>query len=223
MNYKGVIIEESLIDNSIINNLKVLQVEVAKTTAKECTPWLDKWTLKTVEINESEIDYYTKELSKLIDSKHINNWYCDFRNDLYHYIVFKDKIFKLNRKSKQDYKDMQEYALSIGLPKYQLPNYNDLPESTLIGFLIDAKKNTYASGNASKSQSTRLNSHDYEYKVEIEGESMIYHDTYFGGLNFIGEEVVYRNNEPKWAMNYYGNTIDESLSEGAMDKVQDPA
>lgn len=223
MNYKGVIIEESLVDSSIINELKVLEVEVAKTTAKEATPWLDKWTLKTVEINENEIDFYTKKLSQLIDTKHIGNWYCDFRNNTSHYIVFSNKIFRLNRKSKQDYIDMQKYALSIGLPKHQLPNYNDLPESLLIGFIIDAKKNTYANGNASKVNSTRLNSHDYEYKEEVEGEEMIYHDTYFGGLNFIGEEVVYRNNEPKWAMNYYGNTIDESLSENAMDKVLRPA
>ena len=39
------------------------------------------------------------------------------------------------------------------------------------------------------------------------------HDTYFGGVRFMGEEVVYRGiDTPKWGMNYYGVTIDENLS-----------
>ena len=41
---------------------------------------------------------------------------------------------------------------------------------------------------------------------------MIYHDTYFGGTNFMGEEVVYEDSDaPIWGMNYYGVTLDESL------------
>lgn len=53
---------------------------------------------------------------------------------------------------------------------------------------------------------------------------MVYHDTYFGGIRFIGEEVIYRTSQiPKWGMNYYGVTIDEKLSEEAIDKVLRPA
>ncbi len=33
-------------------------------------------------------------------------------------------------------------------------------------FLIEAKKQTYANGNARKSESTRLNSNDYEYQKD---------------------------------------------------------
>ena len=86
-------------------------------------------------------------------------------------------------------------------------------------FLIDAKKQTYANENAPKIESSRLNSKDYEYKKD----NMIYHDTYFGGTNFIGEEVVYIDNQTYWAMNYYGTTIDETLGEEAMDKALRPA
>ena len=52
---------------------------------------------------------------------------------------------------------------------------------------------------------------------------MIYHDTYFGGTNFIGEEVVYIDNQTYWAMNYYGTTLDETLGEEAMDIALRPA
>ena len=53
---------------------------------------------------------------------------------------------------------------------------------------------------------------------------MIYHDTYFGGTNFMGEEVVYEENDtPIWGMNYYGVTLDQTFSEEAVDKALRPA
>ena len=90
----------------------------------------------------------------------------------------------------------------------------------LIDFLIEAKKQTYANDSIEKSASTRLGSKDYEYKKD----NMVYHDTYFGGTKFIGEEVVYCGiDEPKWGMNYHGVTFDMNLSEETIDKVLRPA
>lgn len=89
----------------------------------------------------------------------------------------------------------------------------------LYDFLIIAKKQTYANGNVEKLPSSRNKSSDYEYS----NGDMTYHDTYFGGIRFIGEEVVYSKNEPIWGMNYYGVTLDESLSEEAMDIALRPA
>ena len=86
-------------------------------------------------------------------------------------------------------------------------------------FLIEAKKQTYANVSAPKISNSRLNSKDYEYKKG----NMTYHDTYFGGTKFIGEEVVYIDNETSWAMNYYGVTLDDSLSEEIMDNAIRPA
>ena len=90
----------------------------------------------------------------------------------------------------------------------------------LYEFLIEAKKQTYANENIKKQLSSRKGSYDYEYKT---GE-MTYHDTYFGGTNFMGEEVVYLSSDsPIWGMNYYGITLDENLSEEAVDKALRPA
>lgn len=87
-------------------------------------------------------------------------------------------------------------------------------------FLIEAKKQTYANENVKKQISTRQGSYDYEYR----NNEMTYHDTYFGGTNFMGEEVVYISSEsPLWGMNYYGITLDENLSEEAIDKALRPA
>lgn len=91
-------------------------------------------------------------------------------------------------------------------------------------FLIKAKKQTYANSNADKINSSRVGSSDYHYEEEINGEKMIYHDTYFGGTKFMGEEVVYCGSDiPNWGMNYYGVTLDETLSEEAMDSALRPA
>lgn len=86
-------------------------------------------------------------------------------------------------------------------------------------FLIEAKKQTYANEKVEKVSSSRHGSKDYEYKKD----NLIYHDTYFGGTNFIGEEVVYLDNKIYWAMNYYGVTLDETLGEEAMDSALRPA
>lgn len=98
-----------------------------------------------------------------------------------------------------------------------------LKEQELIdlhNFLIEAKKETYANENVEKVKSTRRGSHDYEYTKD----NWTYHDTYFGGTDFQGQEVVYRQDDtPIWGMIYYGKTLDESLSEEAMDKALRPA
>ncbi len=98
-----------------------------------------------------------------------------------------------------------------------------LKEQELIdlhNFLIEAKKETYANETAPIVTSTRRGSRDYEYIKD----NWTYHDTYFGGIDFQGQEVVYhRGDTPTWGMVYYGRTLDESLSEEAMDKALRPA
>ncbi len=99
---------------------------------------------------------------------------------------------------------------------------NKLEEAfSLENFLICAKKSTYADADSSsKTSFSRVGSKDYEFK----SDGMIYHDTYFGGTNFIGEEIVYNEeNVPIWGMNYYGVTLEDNLSEEAMDKALRPA
>lgn len=70
----------------------------------------------------------------------------------------------------------------------------------LENFLNEANKSTYANKDAPKAFPTRLKSEDYHFE---EG-NLVYHDTYLGSKDFIGEEVVYKDGEPVWAMNYYG-------------------
>lgn len=92
-------------------------------------------------------------------------------------------------------------------------------------FLIRAKKSTYADSQVEKAKSSRVGSSDYHYEEIIENKKYAYHDTYFGGTKFMGEEVIYFDDtsKPVWGMNYYGVTFDESLGEEAMDEALRPA
>jgi len=76
-------------------------------------------------------------------------------------------------------------------------------------FLNESNKSTYANKNAPKATSSRLESENYHF----EKDGLIYHDTYFGGRDFIGGEIVYKNKKPVWGMNYYGYVLDASVPE----------
>ena len=53
MNYKGVIIEESLETKDVLERIKILSTKVEQVVDKHKTPWLKQWTMHTVEIAEN--------------------------------------------------------------------------------------------------------------------------------------------------------------------------
>jgi hypothetical protein len=76
----------------------------------------------------------------------------------------------------------------------------------LNAFIVRGKAATYV-GRGAKATSCRPGSHD----LRFEDESFAYLDSYFGGADFLGEEVVYFEGKPVWAMNYYGRILEPSL------------
>ncbi len=76
----------------------------------------------------------------------------------------------------------------------------------LNAFIVRAKAATYVGGGEHVTP-CRAGSHDLRF---VDGE-WAYHDSYFGGSDFIGEEVVYFADKPIWAMNYYGRILREEL------------
>lgn len=79
----------------------------------------------------------------------------------------------------------------------------------LAQFLNVANKATYANKEAPKVAPSRLKSEDYH----LEQDGLIYHETYFGGRDFIGGEIVYENEKPIWGANYFGFVLDENINE----------
>lgn len=117
-NFIGVIIEESLEDKSILDDVKIINSKVEKVVEKHRTPWVKTWTKHNVEILKNQADDVAKKLNNTLDSKH--NWYADFKNNDFHYIIFKDKIFKINRSKKEEYDEATKHGISLGIPDYQV-------------------------------------------------------------------------------------------------------
>jgi len=72
-------------------------------------------------------------------------------------------------------------------------------------FIVRAKAATYV-GSGAPAASSRAGSHDLRF---AEGD-FAYLDSYFGGADFLGEEVVYFQGEPVWGMNYHGRILEPS-------------
>jgi len=53
-----------------------------------------------------------------LDSKH--NWYADFKNETTHYIIFRNRVFKIDRTKKEQYDEATRYGISLGIPDYQV-------------------------------------------------------------------------------------------------------
>ncbi len=77
----------------------------------------------------------------------------------------------------------------------------------IIDFLMRAKRATYA-GKGGETASSRPASHDLLYE---EGP-LKYIDTYLGGEAFAGEEALWQENVPFWAMNYVGRVTAPGFS-----------
>lgn len=86
--YEGVLIKESIVDDSIIDCLNVHKIELWNTGGNP-----KYWTALFF---TSDIKDFPKQISKVMlsDPDTGENWFVDFKADNEKYIVFKDKILK---------------------------------------------------------------------------------------------------------------------------------
>ncbi|NCT00311.1 hypothetical protein GW765_05055 [Candidatus Parcubacteria bacterium] len=127
-NYQGVIIEESLESKEVLKKIKIISTKVEPITNEHKTPWLSQWTLHTVKIPDNEAKEIAEEISKSLDRNHGGSWYADFKNDTHHYIIFRDKFFYIDRKSKEQYDEAKSYGISLGIPEYQVDFHPEVEE-----------------------------------------------------------------------------------------------
>lgn len=80
----------------------------------------------------------------------------------------------------------------------------------LESFILEAKAACYVGGKTAETQASRRASHDITYRRGPFG----YLDSYYGGTDFLGQEVVWKNDEPVWALNYYGRILEPGLING---------
>jgi hypothetical protein len=86
----------------------------------------------------------------------------------------------------------------------------------LVRFLVEAKRATYAS-QGGKVASPRKGAKDLAYQAG----RYSYVDSYFGERDFSGQEVVYRDGDPFWSMNYYGWMLRDQIPVGFIETLRE--
>lgn len=79
----------------------------------------------------------------------------------------------------------------------------------LARFIVAAKRATYI-GDGRRTTPSRSGAQD----LVFEQGPYAYRDSYFGGTDFLGQEVVWLDGTPVWAMNYYGCVTRPDLIDG---------
>ena len=86
----------------------------------------------------------------------------------------------------------------------------------LVAFLLEAKARTYAAEDREAAAPPLLpGSHRLTYRQG----PWLYEDSYFGGAYFVGQETVYREGAPVWAMAYAGGDVPSGASPADMGPV----
>jgi len=83
----------------------------------------------------------------------------------------------------------------------------------LAAFLVAAKRATYAAQGDDASVTPLLAG---SRQLEFQLGDTVYRDIYFGGLFFVGQETVWTNDQPIWAMGYAGGMTDPTADPGAL-------
>ena len=89
--------------------------------------------LRTLEYNNiwakvNMNDYRGIIIEESFDCSRGGSWCADFKNDMHHYIIFRDKIFYVSRKNKDRYDEAKRYGISLGIPEYQVDFHPGIKE-----------------------------------------------------------------------------------------------
>lgn len=108
MTYKGTIIEESLLDNRLLNGFKINKFRISSAEKPE-----DRWHLYEVDASAEQIDKLASQLKP-------KGWYTHFWQGDNVIVVHPNKKFDVVYSDKNTWKEAIVYNQSIGIPLEQL-------------------------------------------------------------------------------------------------------
>jgi hypothetical protein len=120
LTYTGTVIEEGLEDRECLRLVRIVSTRVEAAGNHHATPWLSQWTLHRFALDDGAAEKIALAFQKAIDSDHPDSWYIDFYNHEWHYIIFKDRIFRVERENLAEYQAVRRYGLELGIPDGQL-------------------------------------------------------------------------------------------------------
>ena len=112
--YSGLIIKESITDEKIFDIVEIIDVEIWKTdnVPKYWTAVYFKSDDERFPVKLAESLYHSSENGMV--------WYVDFKDDIYKYIVLKDKVFKYHIGDNEERHIIYEKCLELGVKREQL-------------------------------------------------------------------------------------------------------
>jgi hypothetical protein len=105
--YRGIVIEESLYDNRVINGLDIRKIVITGQDNPQ-----ERWHMYEVTVSEDEIMMLANQIRE--------EWYMHFWKDRDIIAIFKDREFRFNYDNRETWGEVLEYGRSQGLPDYQL-------------------------------------------------------------------------------------------------------
>ena len=111
--WNGILIAESLRDPTLINGMAVSRAHITQPVQDSYhSDSPIRWHLYWVSLTEGEIGQLQSQLE--------HGWYAHFWNQDQILVLYKDKLFKMNKRSKSTWKPAIEHGLGMGIPKEQL-------------------------------------------------------------------------------------------------------
>lgn len=106
--YKGTIVQESLIDDRILNEFEIVKYKVTNDDDHE-----KRWHLISVQDTEEQINKLSANLKP-------GKWYAHFWSDDDVIAIFPNRIFYFKHSDKSTWVKALEFGKSLGIPKEQL-------------------------------------------------------------------------------------------------------
>jgi len=102
--YKGIVVEESLEDKNILQDMEILSTSVSETLG---------WHICTVLASKKNFEKFSKTIKN-------GKWYAHFWNGRDVVVIFYAKTFQFNFDDKSTWKPVLHYGRSLGIPDEQL-------------------------------------------------------------------------------------------------------
>ena len=112
--YEGVLIKESIVDDSIIDCLNIHKIELWNTGGKP-----KYWTVLFFTSDRRD---FPEQISKVMlsDADSNENWFVDFKADNEKYIVFKDRILKYQIGNRTEKEYVYNECRKLGISDEQM-------------------------------------------------------------------------------------------------------
>jgi hypothetical protein len=119
MTLTGALIAESLRVGSVLEGVAVTVTKISRADLGDVDAGQPRtWSIVEFEVADEDAGPLANVLEQVL--KRAGGWYCAFRNDDEHWVVFADRTFRYRRADGSGRATAVEYGRSVGVPEAQL-------------------------------------------------------------------------------------------------------